>query len=202
MLQSFADHLTHTDATHGDDESVAGESAPKESSTDAAAANIIGKFGVGFYSAFMVSDRVDVFSSVGDGVGHRWSSAGDGEYVVAPCEIGDGDDRALLLAARVSPTSKRAKTALRRSGRDDEYSAFVGSPSRSTANESTTSTPLWTKRASEVSDEDAVAFYRFVGALDTPAFRLHFSADAPLTIRALLFAPEENPEGARCRRSR
>ena len=55
---------------------------------------------------------------------------------------------------------------------------------------------LWTKRASEVSDEDAVAFYRFVGgALDTPAFRLHFSADAPLTIRALLFAPEENPSG-------
>ena len=65
--KAFVDHLTHTDATHGDDESVAGESAPKESSTDAAAANIIGKFGVGFYSAFMVSDRVDVFSSAGDG---------------------------------------------------------------------------------------------------------------------------------------
>ena len=54
---------------------------------------------------------------------------------------------------------------------------------------------LWTKRQSEVSDEEATAFYRFVGgAIDTPAFRLHFSADAPLTIRALLFAPADNPE--------
>ena len=54
---------------------------------------------------------------------------------------------------------------------------------------------LWTKRQNEVSDEEATAFYRFVGgAIDTPAFRLHFSADAPLTIRALLFAPADNPE--------
>ena len=198
--KAFVDHLTHTDATHGDDESVAGESAPKESSTDAAAANIIGKFGVGFYSAFMVSDRVDVFSSVGDGVGHRWSSAGDGEYVVAPCEIGDGDDRAPPRGSRIvlhvkesEKTVAAAEWAVETTLR--KYSAFVGFPVTLNGKRTNDIDALWTKRASEVSDEDAVAFYRFVGgALDTPAFRLHFSADAPLTIRALLFAPEENPE--------
>ena len=55
-------------------------------------ANIIGKFGVGFYSAFMVSDRVDVYSSTGDGAGWKWSSAGDGSYTLAPCEVmGEGE---------------------------------------------------------------------------------------------------------------
>lgn len=196
--KAFVDHLTHSDAKDADQKSPGGGKGA--SATDAAAANIIGKFGVGFYSAFMVSDRVDVFSSVGDGAGHRWSSAGDGEYVVAPCEIGDGDDRAPPRGTRIvlhvkesDKTVAAAEWAVETTLR--KYSAFVGFPVTLNGRRTNDIDALWTKRASEVSDEDAVAFYRFVGgALDKPAFRLHFSADAPLTIRALLFAPEENPE--------
>ena len=49
---------------------------------------------MGFYSAFMVSDRVEVFSNAGDGVAHKWSSAGDGEFSVAACAVGEGLDEA------------------------------------------------------------------------------------------------------------
>jgi TNF receptor-associated protein 1 len=90
-----------------------------KSATNTAAANIIGKFGVGFYSAFMVSDSVDVFSCVGDGKGHKWSSKGDGSYTIAPCY---GRRRARPgppHAAHASRCTSRSRTKpwRRRSGR-------------------------------------------------------------------------------------
>ena len=54
---------------------IAGDAKDDQTAaTSTAASNIIGKFGVGFYSAFMVSDKVDVYSCAGDGLAHRWSS--------------------------------------------------------------------------------------------------------------------------------
>lgn len=172
----------------------------KGSATNTAAANIIGKFGVGFYSAFMVSDSVDVFSCVGDGNGHKWSSKGDGSYTIAPCTVGDGPDQAPTRGTRITLHVKEQDKTLAAAEWAVEsvlkkYSAFVGFPVTLNGKRTNSIDALWTKRASEVSDEDATAFYRFVGgAIDTPAFRLHFSADAPLTIRSLLFAPTDNPE--------
>uniref|UniRef100_A0A7S0S9I5 Histidine kinase/HSP90-like ATPase domain-containing protein n=1 Tax=Mantoniella antarctica TaxID=81844 RepID=A0A7S0S9I5_9CHLO len=183
-----------------------------------ASTNIIGKFGVGFYSAFMVSERVDVFSSTGDGVGWKWSSSGDGTYTLASCGVelrapvggnadaktnGEEDEvggKAPWRGTRVVLHVKEADRAIAAAGWAVEntlkkYSAFVGFPVNLNGRRTNDIDALWTKRANEVSDEDATTFYRFVGgALDAPAFRLHFSADAPLTIRALLFAPSENPE--------
>jgi HSP90 family molecular chaperone len=79
-----------------------------------------------------------------------------------------------------------------------KHSAFVGFPVTLNGKRANAVDALWTKTEKEVSDEDATAFYRFVGgggsASETFTFRLHFSADAPLTVRALLFAPSENPE--------
>ena len=79
-----------------------------------------------------------------------------------------------------------------------KHSAFVGFPVTLNGKRTNAIEALWTKNENEVSDEDATAFYRFVGgggsAESAPAFRLHFAADAPLTVRSLLFAPSENPE--------
>lgn len=172
----------------------------KTAATSTAAANIIGKFGVGFYSAFMVSDKVDVYSCAGDGSAHRWSSAGDGSYTIAPCEVGDGDGQAPARGTRIVLHVKEQDKTLAAAEWAVEsvlkkYSAFVGFPVTLNGKRTNSIDALWTKSAGEVSDEDAAAFYRFVGgAIDTPAFRLHFSADAPLTIRSLLFAPSDNPE--------
>ena len=86
--KAFVEEL-NAEAEAGVAASGAGAGAGAASSSGA---NIIGKFGVGFYSAFMVSDRVDVYSSTGDGAGWKWSSAGDGSYTLAPCEVmGEGE---------------------------------------------------------------------------------------------------------------
>ena len=190
--KAFVDSMKDKDAEGNKDASA--------SASSTAATNIIGKFGVGFYSSFMVSDVVDVYSSVGDGVGNKWSSAGDGTFALSKCEVGEGDGKApkrgtkiVLHVKEKDKTIAASKWAVESTLK--KYSAFVGFPVLLNGKKTNDIDALWTKKASEVSDEDAAAFYRFVGgAMDSPAFRLHFSADAPLTIRALLFAPSENPE--------
>ena len=69
------------------------EGLEREGTTADAASNIIGKFGVGFYASFMVSDRVEVISNAGargDGKAWKWSSSGDGEFTVEEATEGDG----------------------------------------------------------------------------------------------------------------
>ena len=189
------------------DGSSSDDSIQKQKQTDASSAkSIIGKFGVGFYSAFMVSDRVEVFSNKNNGDGaaraHKWSSAGDGEFSVAECAVGDGPDEAPRRGTRIVLHVKDSEKALATSAWSVEaalrkHSAFVGFPVTLNGKRANAVDALWTKTEKEVSDEDATAFYRFVGggsASETFTFRLHFSADAPLTVRALLFAPSENPE--------
>ena len=54
---------------------------------------------------------------------------------------------------------------------------------------------LWTKNKNEMTDDDYEEFYKYVGHdSEPPQYRLHFSADAPLSIRALLFVPQKNHE--------
>ena len=185
-------------------EEIDGSSENATKKDASSAKSIIGKFGVGFYSAFMVSDRVDVFSNKGDGAGaYKWSSAGDGEFSVAECGVGDGPDEAPRRGTRIVLHVKESEKSLATSAWSVEaalkkHSAFVGFPVTLNGKRANAVDALWTKNEKEVSDEDATAFYRFVSgaglASAAPAFRLHFSADAPLTVRALLFAPSENPE--------
>jgi TNF receptor-associated protein 1 len=113
------------------------DSIQKQKQTDASSAkSIIGKFGVGFYSAFMVSDRVEVFSNKGDGDGggaYKWSSAGDGEFSVAECSVGDGPDEAPRRGTRIVLHVKDSEKALASSAWSVEaalkkHSAFVGFP--------------------------------------------------------------------------
>ena len=183
-------------------EGLDGEDAASD--VNAASSAIIGKFGVGFYSAFMVSDRVDVFSSTGDGTAHAWSSAGDGEFTIEQCRVGDGVDEAPSRGTRIVLRVKDSERSLATSAWSVEstlkkYSAFVGFPVTLNGERVNAIDALWTRNEKDVTDEEATAFYRFVsgagGAVESaPAFRLHFAADAPLTVRALLFAPSENPE--------
>jgi HSP90 family molecular chaperone len=79
-----------------------------------------------------------------------------------------------------------------------KYSSFVGYPVLLNGNKTNDIGALWRMDEKDLTDEDSMAFYRFVsgGSMDTPPFRLLFKADAPLTIRSLLYFPEHNPERA------
>jgi molecular chaperone HtpG len=156
--------------------------------------NLIGQFGVGFYSAFMVAKSVKVYSRSWkkDAPGHVWSSDGSGAYEVE--EVADlrrGTKIVVELKDDCDEFAKdwRIKEILTR------YSAFVGFPVTLNGKKLETVQALWLRNKSEIKDEEYTEFYKFQAhAHDAPRYRLHFSADAPLAINALVFVPQENTE--------
>lgn len=156
--------------------------------------NLIGQFGVGFYSAFMVAKSVKVYthSWKKDEPGQLWTSDGSGSYEI---EESEGQRRGAKIVIELKDECAdyaqdwKLKEILTR------YSAFVGFPITLNGEKITSVQALWLRNKSEIKDEEYAEFYKFQAhAHDEPRYRLHFSADAPLAINALLFVPQENTE--------
>ena len=157
-------------------------------------ANLIGQFGVGFYSAFMVAKSVKVYShswKTGE-AGHVWSSDGSGSYEIEEVEgLSRGSKIVIELKDDCADYANegRIKAILER------YSAFVSFPINLNGQHINTVQALWLRSKSEIKEEEYNEFYKIQShAYDEPSLRLHFSADAPLAINALLFVPQENTE--------
>ena len=157
--------------------------------------NLIGQFGVGFYSVFMVADSVKVYTRSWqlEGEGLCWSSDGSGAY-----EIEAAED--VRRGTRIVLTLKDEYKDFAKKDRIEEiikkYSAFVQFPVKVEGEALNTIGAIWLKNKSEISDEEYQEFYKFQAkAFDESRFWLHFAADAPLEINTLLFAPTENMEG-------
>lgn len=155
-------------------------------------ANLIGQFGVGFYSAFMVAERVTVYTrSYQPGEqGWIWTSDGATGYEIEPAgEISRGTRIILHLRDAEFAGASRVETTIK------HYSNFVQFPIELNGTAVNTVQALWTKSKSEVTDNDYEEFYKYIGHDTTaPTYRLHFAADAPLSIRALLFVPAKSYE--------
>ena len=159
-----------------------------------AAGNVIGKFGVGFYSVFMVADKVEVFtrSWQQDGESLCWSSDGKGGYTIH--EAGD-QDRGTRIVIHLKEDQAEYAEQHRAEGLLKRYSNFVPFPILLNGERTNTVEALWLKNRSEITDDQYNEFYKFIAhAWDEPRYRLHFNADAPLAIHSLLFVPQENPE--------
>ena len=162
--------------------------------TGGSPAGLIGQFGVGFYSAFMVADKVEVFSrSWKEGAENlRWESDGKTGYEI---ETTDELPRGVKIVLHLNEASSDFAEEFRVKGLIERYSNFVGFPILLDGKRINEVEALWLKSKSEVSEEEYKAFYQFAcKGFDEPAYRMHFSADAPITINALIFAPGENPE--------
>jgi len=156
--------------------------------------NLIGQFGVGFYSAFMVADEVKVYSHSWkpDSKGYCWKSDGSGVYEIEETE---GQRRGAKIVVKLKEDQKEFAKTERVKGILENYSAFVPFPLNLNGDKINTVGALWLKSASEVTEEEYKEFYKFQAhAFDEPRFWLHFSADAPLEINSLLFAPQQNTE--------
>jgi len=155
-------------------------------------ANLIGQFGVGFYSAFMVAEKVTVYtrSHVPAEQGWIWTSDGQTGYEIEPAgELERGTKIVLQLRDTEYAQASRVEGIIKR------YSNFVQFPIELNGTVVNTVQALWTKSKNEVTDADYEEFYKYIGHdSDAPLYRLHFAADAPLSIRALLFAPARNFE--------
>ena len=157
-------------------------------------AKLIGQFGVGFYSAFMVGDKVIVTSRSfqPNEQGWRWTSEGTGGYEIEPAaDLPRGTSITVHLKPEAAEFAKEAGVE----GIIKRYSNFVQFPIELNGKRINTVQAIWARSKNEVKEEEYTEFYKYIGHdQDQPLFRLHFSADAPLAIQALLFVPAKNWE--------
>lgn len=156
--------------------------------------SLIGQFGVGFYSAFMVATNVTVYSRSWrpEEQGWKWVSAGEGSYEVEPAaDLARGTKIVLTLKeeAKLFSEEWEVEHIIKR------YSSFVTFPIELNTKRLNTVQAIWARSKSEIKEEEYNEFYRYIGHdSEEPMFRLHFTADAPISIQALLFVPKHNME--------
>lgn len=157
-------------------------------------ATLIGQFGVGFYSAFMVGQEVTVHSRSyqPDESGWRWVSQGTGGYQIEP----EADlPRGTRIVIRLKEDAKEFSTTEQVERIIQRYSSFVQFPIELNGKRLNTVQAIWSRSKSEIQDSEYNEFYRYIGHdAEPPLFRLHFTADAPLAIQAVLFVPARNFE--------
>ncbi len=178
--------------------------------------NIIGQFGVGFYSAFMVSAKVTVITrAYGSDGAFRWESVGADGYTIEPCEkesvgtdiyltikenAGEESFDEFLDPYRISSIVKKYSDYIRypikmdvtreqrKEGSDDEYETVVENKTLNSM------VPLWNKNKSEVTAEEYNRFYKdkFYDFTD-PVRVIHSKTEGAATYSALLFIPGKAP---------
>lgn len=178
--------------------------------------NIIGQFGVGFYSAFMVADTVTVISkALGSDEAYRWESSGVDGYIITPAEKEHvGTDIILKIKANTEeesydefleeyrlrqivkkysdfiryPIKMDVKVTKPKEGSENEFEEHV---EEQTIN---SMVPIWRRNKNELTEEDYVNFYQEKRyGYDKPIKHIHISADGVVSYNAILFIPENIP---------
>ncbi len=156
--------------------------------------NLIGQFGVGFFSVFMVADEVRFYTRTWreEGESLCWKSDGSGTYTIEPAAE---ENRGSRIVIKLKEEFKEFATADRVKEVLNRYSKYVPVPLLLNGEKLNTVQAIWLKGKSEVTAEEYKEFYKFqCHAWDEPLDWLHFSADAPLAINALLYFPSSNLE--------
>lgn len=157
--------------------------------------NLIGQFGVGFYSSFMLAERVEVKTrSVSEDKGWIWESTGDGNFSIAepaePLEIGSEIVLHLKkdLDEYTDPT--RLKFILKK------YSTFVPYPIKVDDEHVNDQPPIWVEPKSSVSEEQYQNFYEYLTQYpgQKALWHLHLTADSPFQFHSILYCPDSNLE--------
>lgn len=161
------------------------------------AGSMIGQFGVGFYSAFMVSDQVSVESRRANEVeGSRWESDGLGEYTIGPCER---TTRGTTVTLHIKKDAKDYLKPDTLRGIVKKHSDHIGIPvvmkgdgdAEETLNDASA---LWTRPKSEIEDAQYTEFYHHVSNnFDDPTLTLHARVEGKIDYTLLLFVPSVRP---------
>ena len=169
----------------------------EESSKDAAK-TLIGQFGVGFYSAFMVADKVEVVSrKAGTSKSSIWESDGQSGF-----SINDSEDEQVVGTKIILHLKKDAKefaTTDKIKSLIKKYSDHISVPinikeADGEIEQANSATAIWTKATSEISDEEYKEFYNSTfGTFDEPFATLHNKSEGTLEFTNLLFIPKTAP---------
>ncbi len=151
--------------------------------------DIIGQFGVGFYAVFMVADEVRVVSRSyrPDAEPTAWISDGGDQFRIEPS---DKTDRGTEIHIKLKKDAEEYASGWKSRQVVKKYSDFVRFPIYVGSERVNQQTSLWRQNPSEVKAEDYDKFYQQLTLdFEKPAATIHFRADAPVNVRALLFLP-------------
>jgi len=154
--------------------------------------SLIGQFGVGFYSSFMVADKVTVLSRrAGEATGHSWESDGKGSFQITEATRAEhGTDITLHLKAEATEFlhEYRLENVVRR------YADHVALPVKLGEKTLNDASALWAKSKSDVTEEQLKGFYEHISHDSEPPFAtIQVRAEGTLEYSALLFAPKTRP---------
>jgi molecular chaperone HtpG len=198
MTRDEVVELIGTIAKSGTGEMLARLREAREAGSSEQAAELIGQFGVGFYSSFMVADRVTLVTRAAGHTGVRWESAGEGTYTIgeepdAPqgtsvtlhLKPEDTDD---ALHDYTNPATVR--------GIVKRYSDFITWPIRMAGEDEPVNSrkALWARPQKDVSEEEYTEFYRHVSHdWQAPLETIRLAAEGTFEYQALLFLPSHAP---------
>ena len=161
---------------------------------ESTAESIIGQFGVGFYSTFIVADQVEVLSRAGGEKGVRWVSDGSGEYEVSDAE-NLNFDRGTRITIYLKPEARNFARAKEVEKIVKKYSLFISYPIKLNGEVINQLQAIWYREKRDVTEDEYERFYENIGNTKIPyKFKLHYSTDVPLAIKALLYVPSTNTE--------
>lgn len=158
--------------------------------------NLIGQFGVGFYSAFMVANLVEVISKkAGDEVGYKWTSEGNGSFTI---EQDDTAKTGTTIILHLKKEFEEYTDPMRLRFVVKQYSDHISVPivlengkEKETLN---SSSALWMRPKAEITEEQYRDFYRaLTHNFDEPWLTLHYKAEGIIEYNALLFIPSKAP---------
>jgi molecular chaperone HtpG len=168
-------------------------------------ARLIGQFGVGFYSAFMVAERVEVLSrKAGSSEVHKWTSDGAGGFSIEGLAEEDAvqPGRGTRVLLRLKPDALTFLDAGEIERIVKTYSDHIPFPidlidvqkSEDEPNRLNSASAIWTRSPKELTEEDYKSFYRHVAAqFDEPALTIHYRAEGRHEYAVLLFVPTMPP---------
>jgi len=156
--------------------------------------SIIGQFGVGFYSAFMVANKVTVYSksALPGSKGYCWTSDGTGSYDIAEAE---GVSHGTKIIISLNSDSLQFAESEEIESIIKKYSNFVGFNIKLNGKQVNTIKAIWALSKDQVSEKDHNEFFKFISHSYTdPLYHMHYATDSPISIRALFYVPKQNPE--------
>ncbi|MCL2095396.1 MAG: molecular chaperone HtpG [Oscillospiraceae bacterium] len=167
------------------------ENAPKDG------VEIIGQFGVGFYSAFMVAESVTVRSrAFGSEESFEWHSSGSDGYTVAPCDMTEPGTQVILKLKADGDDEKYGEflEEYRIRGIIKKYSDFIKYPIRLGDETLNSMVPIWRKNKNELTQEDYDRFYQDKRyGFEKPLKTVHMNVDGAVSYTALLYIPAAQP---------
>ena len=153
--------------------------------------NLIGKFGLGFYSGFMVSDKVEIYSrsfKAQENEAIRWTCDGSPDYTMTSDTKADRGTDIILHINEDSLEfleEARIKTML------DKYCRFLPTAIKFKDEQINNPTPAWVKKPSELTHEDYLAFYKELYPMaEDPLFYIHLNVDFPFNLTGILYFPK------------